>query len=400
MEPKIIAIIVAAVVLIGGYLMIRRAPTAKWMIIVLMFIILASGAGMLYIQNGASLFARHLPEQRIAYVNDDGKQVDIWTMKLDGSDKQRVTNDPAIDRCPAWSSDGNDITSVSDRLGGKFQVLLSSWDGQTNRIMTTSEGTKDFPCFTHDGKDVMYLSSGYVYTIDRSIAGDETQILPPGSNVVRGALQGASKMPPFIRIAPSATGEYLLCVQDLDQTQMIYALETPGGQIPKSQDDMKMLAQYAARQIEGAWSCAGNKLAASLTDNSGVNSLVTTDLDSMDTKTIFSSKGDTFTSGRVAWSPDSSRLVYEYWTVKGGLPDKCQGLYVAGVNGEKPVSIVSGDTQEPRWTADGKYVVYTKSRQDGKRDIWRVNSDGSDAKNLTAGKGDNYDPACSPMPPK
>jgi len=52
----------------------------------------------------------------------------------------------------------------------------------------------------------------------------------------------------------------------------------------------------------------------------------------------------------------------------------------------------------PTWSQGGTSLVYVKFREDGKRDLWIVNADGSDARRLTDGMGDNYAPVWSPHP--
>jgi Tol biopolymer transport system component len=64
---------------------------------------------------------------------------------------------------------------------------------------------------------------------------------------------------------------------------------------------------------------------------------------------------------------------------------------------EEPTTIVRGNVGSPAWSSDGSklaYVVYTES---GHRDIWTVNIDGTNATNLTNGKGDSRDPVWSPQ---
>jgi Tol biopolymer transport system component len=389
-----IVAIVVAIVIIGGYLMIRRAPNAKWMILTLMVIIISSAYLMVYLNRGSSLFAKSLSDERIAYINDDGKRSDVYTMKLDGSDKQNVTNDPAIDRSPAWSSNGTEIAFVSDKVDGKFQLGVVTWNGRSNRILTVSAGTKESPEFIHKGQDILYLSSGKLMTIDHA-GGEETQIFPPEESQ-------RNAMTEFLRMTInsgsfSADGGYLLLLQETDAGQAMTAFETPEEQISKT-GEMKTLEGVLARQISCQWAPVGHKFAASLVDSQGANILYVMNLDSMDRTQILRTKGDTFGAGRVVWSPDGSKLVYEYWTVMNRLLDKSQGLYIVSPDNGKPSRLVSGDAQSPCWSADGKYVFYTKSREDGKRDIWRVGADGSGAVNLTKGEGDNYSPAASPLP--
>jgi Tol biopolymer transport system component len=51
-------------------------------------------------------------------------------------------------------------------------------------------------------------------------------------------------------------------------------------------------------------------------------------------------------------------------------------------------------SREPVVTSDGRYIVFQSNRT-GNFEIWRMNTDGSDAKQLTA-NGNNTEPHCSP----
>ena len=59
----------------------------------------------------------------IAYVSNQGGNVDIWVQSLGGGRAVRVTSDPANDWQPAWSPDGNQIVFRSERGGGGIFVV-------------------------------------------------------------------------------------------------------------------------------------------------------------------------------------------------------------------------------------------------------------------------------------
>jgi TolB protein len=66
--------------------------------------------------------------QRIAYVSDRDGNYEIYSMKLDGSDQQRLTNDPASDWCPAFSPDGKKLAFISFRSGAN-EIYTMNWNG-------------------------------------------------------------------------------------------------------------------------------------------------------------------------------------------------------------------------------------------------------------------------------
>src|SRR5919198_3817625 len=60
---------------------------------------------------------------RIAFVSDRDGNDEIYSMRPDGSDVLRLTNDPGHDLQPAWSPDARQIAFISDR-GGSYQIWV------------------------------------------------------------------------------------------------------------------------------------------------------------------------------------------------------------------------------------------------------------------------------------
>lgn len=351
--------------------------------------VIALGLLALYaIQRGPSLFMRPPSSERIAFVSDRGGRPDIWTMRTDGSDKRAVTNDSADERAPAWSPSGAELAYTSDKDGGTFHVFVSAWNGRYSHRMTTSAGTKDLPVWSRDGGELTFISSGKVYVRNRS-GGREEQYLPPAE------IGGLGMSMPYIYAAWSPDGKALLCVQETDMGRESYAMEIDRARSMGSRR-AKPLGVMAAKSLDVAWAPTGRRVAAAFMNSEGVNGLLVADLDAVEGKSLFQSGGDGRGAARPAWSPDGKNIAFEMWAVKDGVPDRCVGIYTINASGGTPKMLLEGDAREPCWSADGRRIVCAVARDDGKRDIWRVDADGSDAVNLTDGEGDNYNPTWSP----
>jgi Tol biopolymer transport system component len=75
----------------------------------------------------------------IAYMSNQGGNVDIWVQPVAGGRAIRVTSDPANDWQPDWSPDGNHIVFRSERDGGGIFIVpaVCKWnvdDVQPQRV--------------------------------------------------------------------------------------------------------------------------------------------------------------------------------------------------------------------------------------------------------------------------
>jgi WD40-like Beta Propeller Repeat len=73
---------------------------------------------------------------RIAFVSHRDGNYEIYLMNADGSDKWRLTHNPAQDRQPAFSPDGKRIAFASDRTGN-FEIYVMNVDGPTGTASPT-----------------------------------------------------------------------------------------------------------------------------------------------------------------------------------------------------------------------------------------------------------------------
>ncbi len=129
---------------------------------------------------------------------------------------------------------------------------------------------------------------------------------------------------------------------------------------------------------------------------------------------LFTGVGYSYEPKNIAWSPDGSRMAFEAWRLTGegqrslsgitvmkvGTQDGAIGARVDQTNLDKMHFMVAASTdgkpQNPKWSSDSMHLLYEMVKPDGRRDLWSVNADGTNAINLTKGNGDNFDGAWSP----
>jgi Tol biopolymer transport system component len=93
---------------------------------------------------------------RIAFVSHRDGNYEIYLMNADGTDKQRLTHNPAQDRQPAFSPDGKRIAFASDRTGN-FEIYVMNVDGTHQHRLTHRRRIEDDPTFFPSGKKIAFV---------------------------------------------------------------------------------------------------------------------------------------------------------------------------------------------------------------------------------------------------
>ncbi|MBI1877772.1 MAG: PD40 domain-containing protein [Chloroflexi bacterium] len=80
--------------------------------------------------------------QKIAFMSLQEGNWDIYIVNADGSNLQRLTDDPAEDGLPTWSPDGRVLAFVSQR-GGTWGMWAMTSNGSGQRLLFEMEGSPD-----------------------------------------------------------------------------------------------------------------------------------------------------------------------------------------------------------------------------------------------------------------
>ena len=94
---------------------------------------------------------------QIAFERTVDGNTDVYLMNLDRTGLVRLTNDPAPDRNPAWSPDGERIvfTRGGQAAGGGDLVIMNA-DGSGQRLLTQGALLEDDGRFSPDGLSIAY----------------------------------------------------------------------------------------------------------------------------------------------------------------------------------------------------------------------------------------------------
>ncbi len=108
---------------------------------------------------GSELSATFSPDgTKIAYVSDQGGNLDIFVVNADGTNPVQLTTTVALEGSPAWTPDGSRIFYESDQ-GGSSQIWVMNADG-SELVQVTQGDTPNYrPSVSPDGQRVIFASS-------------------------------------------------------------------------------------------------------------------------------------------------------------------------------------------------------------------------------------------------
>ncbi len=179
----------------------------------------------------------------IAYSAQQTSGSDIFLVNLDGTGRQRLTDNKAIDGAPAWSPDGRQIAFFSDR-DGNWEIYVMPAPGpqaQVNadssnvRRLTNHPGQDHSPTWSPDGTRIAFVS-------DRD-GNEEIYLMDPDSaNLRRLTHNKAEDWFP----AWSPDGKWIAFSSNRDGNHEIYVMPADGS-------DQKRLTNNDAEDWGPVW---------------------------------------------------------------------------------------------------------------------------------------------------
>jgi Tol biopolymer transport system component len=233
---------------------------------------------------------------RIAYWSVVAGQRDLWTIRADGTDPQRITNDAAVDWGPVWAPDGKHLYFTSNRAGSMniWRVAIDETGGKTlaapEPITVPSEYVA-YLSISADGRRLLYGSLNLTAQVLR-VAFD-----PVAGKVVGTPAPVTTGSRFWFFPSPSPDGEWVAMSSARGQEDL-YVVRSDG-------TGLRQLTNDAANDRRPEWSPDGKRIAFYST-RAGEYDVWTIDPDGSNLRQITKSPGGVINS---IWAPDGRRIV-------------------------------------------------------------------------------------------
>ncbi len=267
------------------------------------------------------------------------------------------------------NSDGK-IAFYSTR-SGRDDIFVMNADGSNVQLVTKGENGGKCPDLSPDGTRIVFVSlrdgNSDLYLLDLA-SGTEQRLtdLPSVERQPEWSPDGAR-----IAFQSDRNGNYEIYIMDADGANWGRLTFTEAEELwPKWSPDGKQIAFNSNR--DGNW-----EIYIVNTDGSGLRRLTTSDLNETG----------------VSWSPDGTRLAF-----RSGPPRQFQGdIHVINVDGTHEITLTDfgGVEENPIWSPDGAEIAF-QTMKDGNFEIYLMDADGSNLRNLTNNSANDYWPSWVP----
>ena len=314
---------------------------------------------------------------------------DIYVKTVGSSDVRRLTTDPAADTLPVWSADGQEIAFIRDHSDGGTMLHSVRPGGSGERKLS------DFRVAGGESAMIAW-SPDRRWVVARPNLSEEVvkngwwalYLIPVGSGVPRRLTNTRG---PDISLAPAFSPDgrrlaYSACVNLTRRVCAVNVIELTADYSPAGPP--RRLATESGWQRTVAWSRDGRSIIYD-TIARGRWELWRVSLENDARPERLEVPG--YHSRHPAIAPAGDRLAF-------ARASEVRSIFRLGTRaGPEPVLVSSAPDYNPRFSPDGRRIVFSSRRSGDVEEIWLASGDGSGSRQLTHGPGTRQTrPAWSP----
>lgn len=336
----------------------------------------------------------------------------------------------STDRDATWNPSGNRVFFVSDRDGKAFHVYrwnpVEGREPERRTVDDSGRASVSFPIGDVPDADrsALIVSRG---NVEEFIPGESrsVRVLPPQQRNIQsndegggvGAFEAAyQRYGTSFRVARWMRGrDYVAAIMRREQGGEVLLIQTL---LPDAQGALAPpFPVIAGERIEMDISPTGTlafttqvfdypteEAVREATKNNRVRKpfrhaigIVTFENERPKIGIIAATKDDEQAFGRLAISPDGSKVIAAVGTYKDGVtPQGLVSFPAREGGGQGATPIVRGDADQPSFSKSGDRIVYVK-RSGSERGVYVAAADGSGERAVSSGKGDFSEPRFSPQ---
>jgi TolB protein len=260
---------------------------------------------------------------RIAFVVQNGREKELWSMDADGARLTQMTRDRSIAQSPSWAPDASLVLFTSYRAGGGPRIFVTPGIGGKVYQVSARPGINIAASYSPDGKEIAATLSHE--------GNPEVYVMDARGGSLRRLTNSRS-----IDTSPSwsPTGREIAFTSDRSGSPQVYVMNRDGS-------DVRRLTYDLGYTDSPAWSPKGDRIAFVSRAGGGFE-IQTCRPDGTDLRLVVS--GGSNENPR--WSPDGRHLIFT------SSRDGPFGLYVSDLDGTSPRKLDTGGriALSPAWS--------------------------------------------------
>lgn len=260
---------------------------------------------------------------RIAFVVQDGRNKELWTMDADGANAVALTHDGSIAQSPSWAPDGSLLVFTSYRAGAGPQLWVLSPEQRKPFLVSGRPGLNTGGQYSPDGRSLLCTLSidgnAEVYRLD-----------------ARGGSPERLTNHRAIDTSPcwSPTGREVAFTSDRTGVPQVHVMDADGGNV-------RRLTWDVSYTDSPSWSPRGDRIAFVTRTDSGFD-IWTCRPDGTGAVPVVTGGANE----NPRWSPDSRHIVFT------SNRDGTTALWVSDLDGAPPRKLDTGGRKalSPAWS--------------------------------------------------